>query len=47
LGLAARGDSRALAAALASEEEAERQADARYWAPLRAELARLRAQRRG
>jgi hypothetical protein len=36
----------ALAGALACEERLEREADARYWAPLRAELERLRHARR-
>jgi hypothetical protein len=40
------GRETALANALAREEQAERRADARYWAPLRAELERLRHARR-
>jgi len=36
------GREQALASALNAEEWAERRADARYWAPLRAELERLR-----
>jgi hypothetical protein len=39
------GDQRALEAALRDEEAQEREADRRYWQPLRAELERLR--RRG
>jgi hypothetical protein len=39
------GRERRLAAALLREERAERQADARYWQPLRAELERLRRAR--
>lgn len=34
-----------LAASLSAEEATERRADARYWAPLRAELERLRLAR--
>ena len=42
LRLARPGGEAKLAAALSAEEWAERQADARYWAPLKAELERLR-----
>jgi hypothetical protein len=45
LALAAQGRVTELAAALAAEEWAERQADAAYWKPLRAELERLRRRR--
>jgi hypothetical protein len=45
LKLARPGGEGELAAALNAEEWAERQADARYWAPLRAELERLRHDR--
>jgi len=41
------GETRALATALRAEEDGEREADRKYWAPLRAELERLRAERRG
>lgn len=41
------GEPQALATALRAEEDGEREADRRYWAPLRAELERLRAERRG
>ncbi len=40
------GDEAALAAALGDEERHEREADRRYWAPLRAELEQLRRERR-
>lgn len=40
------GECAALAEALREEEEREKSADRAYWAPLRAELERLRAQRR-
>ncbi|MBI4578095.1 MAG: hypothetical protein HY718_00240 [Planctomycetes bacterium] len=43
---AARGDRPALEAALREEEAREREADRRYWQPLRAELEQLRRQRR-
>jgi hypothetical protein len=46
LKLARSGHIAALAAALTREEQAERRADARYWAPLRAELEGLRHARR-
>jgi hypothetical protein len=39
------GNQLALAEALIAEEKAEREADRRYWAPLRAELERLRHSR--
>lgn len=42
---AIRGDVSALEEGLRQEEAAERDADRRYWEPLRAELARLRRQR--
>jgi hypothetical protein len=42
LKLARDSDELALAGALLDEEKAEREADRRYWAPLRAELERLR-----
>jgi len=42
---AARGDQMALEAALREEEAREREADRRYWQPLRAELERIRRQR--
>ena len=42
LKLARSGRVAALAVALTREEQAERRADVRYWAPLRAELERLR-----
>jgi hypothetical protein len=42
LALAAAGDLERLRAALRDEEDAERAADRAYWAPLRAELERLR-----
>jgi len=42
---AARGDQRDLEAALRSEEDQEREADRRYWQPLRADLERLRRRR--
>jgi hypothetical protein len=47
LALATRGREPELAAALAAEELAERQADAQYWRPLKAELERLRHRPRG
>jgi hypothetical protein len=40
------GDADGVAAGLRSEEEAEREADRVYWAPLRAELERLRRSQR-
>ncbi len=46
LALAAAGDSAALDSALREEEQREREADAQYWAPLKAELQRLRQRRR-
>ena len=46
LRLARPGGEAKLTAALNAEEWAERQADARYWAPLKAELERLRHDRR-
>jgi hypothetical protein len=46
LALAAEGREPDVAAALAAEEWAERQADAAYWRPLRAELEGLRRSRR-
>jgi hypothetical protein len=42
LTLAIAGDVPALRTALRAEEDAEREADRQYWAPLKAELARLR-----
>ena len=39
---AARGEQMALEAALHEEEAREREADRRYWRPLRAELERIR-----
>ncbi len=45
LRLLRRGGEARLAAALNAEEWAERKADARYWAPLKAELERLRHDR--
>ena len=39
------GQESRLADALAAEERRERQADARYWAPLRSELEALRLER--
>lgn len=42
LRFALRGDESALDSALAVEETKERQADKRYWEPLRRELERLR-----
>jgi hypothetical protein len=47
LKLAMAGDETALSAALTAEEAEEREADRRYWAPLRAELERLRHERHG
>jgi len=47
LAAAAAGDQPALSADLAAEEQRERDADRAYWAPLRAELERLRRERRG
>jgi hypothetical protein len=46
LALAVRGHEGELAAALAAEERAEREADAAYWRPLRTELQRLRRRQR-
>jgi hypothetical protein len=46
LALAAAGDAEALARALRAEEDAEREADRRYWAPLKQELEQLRRDRR-
>jgi len=43
---AAAGDAESLATALRSEEDAEREADRRYWAPLKQELEQLRRVRR-
>jgi hypothetical protein len=45
LRLAQRGRTAQLAEALALEEKRERRADARYWAPLKAELEALRRER--
>jgi hypothetical protein len=45
LRLARPGQQSRLIAALAAEERRERQADARYWAPLKSELEALRLQR--
>jgi PHD/YefM family antitoxin component YafN of YafNO toxin-antitoxin module len=45
LRMASAGKERRLEAALAVEEQRERRADARYWAPLKAELERLRLAR--
>ena len=42
---AARGDQMALEVALHEEEAREREADRRYWRPLRSELERIRRQR--
>jgi hypothetical protein len=42
LALAQPGRESELSEALAAEERAEREADARYWAPLKVELERLR-----
>ncbi len=42
LELAAAGDQAALRAALKEEEQLERDADVEYWAPLKAELGRMR-----
>jgi hypothetical protein len=42
LALVARADAEAVEAALAEEERIEREADRRYWQPLREELERLR-----
>jgi hypothetical protein len=42
---AMRGDPVALEAALREEEDREREADRRYWQPLRTELERLRRRR--
>ena len=42
---AVRGDPTALEVGLGQEEAAEREADRRYWLPVRAELQRLRRQR--
>ncbi len=42
---AAAGDETRLAVALRAEEDAEREADRRYWAPLRRELEQLRLDR--
>lgn len=42
LARAAAGDSTGLGAALLTEEQREREADRNYWAPLRAELEKLR-----
>jgi hypothetical protein len=41
------GDAVALTAALRAEEDAEREADRLYWAPLRLELEQIRLGRRG
>ena len=46
LAAARAGDRGGLAAALRAEEDAEREADRRYWAPLKLELERLRRDRR-
>ena len=43
---AGKGDESALRLALRDEEEREREADRQYWRPLRAELERLRRERR-
>jgi len=43
---ALQGDQRGVAAELRKEEDRERAADRRYWAPLRAELERWRLERR-
>jgi len=47
LALARPGGEPELAEALVREEWAEREADARYWQPLKAEIERLRHERRG
>jgi len=44
--LAAAGDITGLGSALRAEEDAEREADRRYWEPLKAELAQLRQAKR-
>jgi hypothetical protein len=41
------GDAAALTAGLRVEEDAEREADRLYWAPLRLELEQIRLGRRG
>lgn len=46
LTLAAAGEEESLARALRAEEDAEREADRRYWAPLKRELEQLRRDRR-
>jgi hypothetical protein len=46
LSLAEAGDAEALDRALRDEEQVEREADISYWAPLKAELRRLRQSRR-
>jgi hypothetical protein len=46
LALAGEGKEDALRAALREEEEREREADRRYWKPLKEELRRLRCERR-
>jgi len=43
---AASGDEESLASALQAEQEVEREADRRYWAPLKRELEQLRRDRR-
>lgn len=43
---AASGDEESLAGALQAEQEVEREADRRYWAPLKRELEQLRRDRR-
>ena len=47
LSLAAARDRRGLQAALAAEEQAEREKDRLYWEPLRRELELLRRRERG
>jgi len=47
LEFAERGDQSALSRALSAEEETERDADRRYWEPLRKELEDLRHRKRG
>jgi hypothetical protein len=46
LAAALTGDERTLRALLRDEEEAEMEADRKYWQPLKAELQRLRRERR-
>lgn len=46
LAVAIAGDAEGVAAGLRAEEDAEREADRRYWVPLRAELERMRRSQR-